>query len=108
MEGSNNTSDRDEKEHGECILRRLQILRGTMAQIGFIDHHAREERSQGERDAKSLAEPKATPRARAITASVKSSRDPVRSTRASSHGKKRTPTTSIKTTKKTTLPIVHP
>ena len=56
----------------------------------------------------SLAEPKATPSASATAASVKSSRDWVRTTPLRIHGKTRTPTMSIRATNSATLPSVTP
>ena len=56
----------------------------------------------------SLAEPNAMPIAVAMTQSVKSSREPVRATCQSSHGKTRRPTRSISPMNSPTLPSVSP
>ena len=100
--------DGHEEEPRERVLQRLGIRRRTMAQVRLVDHHAREERPERERHAEELAEPNATPRASATTARVNSSREPVSSTRLRSHGKTRTPTTSISTANSAILPSVRP
>ena len=63
-----------------------------VAQVRLVDHHAGEERAERERHAEELGRRRTRCRATsASTASVNSSREPVRATRARSHGMTRAP-----------------
>ena len=87
---------RDEEQHREGVPQRQGLLGRAVAQVRLAHHHAREERAERERHAEQLGGAVGDAERRAaMTASVNSSREPVSSTRWSSHGKTRAPTTSI-------------
>ena len=49
--GSKSMPTDDEEQHGERVLQRQRVRRGLVAEVGFADHHAGEERAERERHA---------------------------------------------------------
>ena len=71
-------ADRDEEQDGEGILKRQRIGGRAVAEIRLVQHHARKERAERERDAEHLGRAIGDAQASASTDSVNSSREPVR------------------------------
>ena len=98
---------RHEEQHREGVLERQRVIAGLVAELGFGQDDAGEERAERERHAEQRPTSRRRCRARsASTHSVNSSREPVRVTRFSSHGTTRVPTTSASATNTATLASV--
>ena len=70
-------ADRDEEQHRKGVAQRQRLVGGALAELGFAQDHAGEERAQRERDVEQHRAPNATPSAIASTASRNNSREPV-------------------------------